>query len=244
MDIELFAGALASEPEAAVLDGANRLAVQTPNGWEVLQFAQAVLMAEGRYRLQGLLRGQFGTDDDMAPHLLAGAHFVVLGAALVPLAAQPADLPQRVTLDYGAPDLPRDSYGWQQGDFDLARRGLDCLSPVHVNLRQPDGPAGDWRFSWIRRTRINGDDFNAAAIALGEAEEIYRVTVFADENQIAEYRVFEPALVLKPKARRKLVRADPNVRHWHIKVQQLNTSQMPGRAAIYHLPDFMKGPPR
>ena len=58
------AGGLAPASEQDVLNGANALAIGdgTSGNWEVVQFADAVLVAPDTYDISMLLRGQAGTD--------------------------------------------------------------------------------------------------------------------------------------------------------------------------------------
>src|SRR5437763_14312627 len=50
--VKLYGGALASASDARVLSGANAAAVQRPDGaWEILQFANAVLVGDRTYQL-------------------------------------------------------------------------------------------------------------------------------------------------------------------------------------------------
>jgi NlpC/P60 family putative phage cell wall peptidase len=52
--------------------------------------------------------------------------------------------------------------------------GLRPLSPAHVRgLRS----AGDLAISWVRRTRIGGDNWDAAEVPLGEESERYEVDI-------------------------------------------------------------------
>jgi hypothetical protein len=51
------------------------------------------------------------------------------------------------------------------------------LSPVH--LRGRSTPAGDIAFSWVRRGRLDADDWAPADIPLGEDHEEYRVEIAA-----------------------------------------------------------------
>jgi hypothetical protein len=81
-----IAAELQARTEADVLAGANLAAVRAANGaWELLQFAAADLVADDTYELSGLLRAQFGSEDAMAAGHAAGAPFVLLDRALVPL---------------------------------------------------------------------------------------------------------------------------------------------------------------
>lgn len=76
--VRLEGVAPASLSEAAVLGGANLLAVETPAGWEIVQYRQASLLGDGVWRLSGLLRGQQGTEGEMAAGAVVGAVVVLL----------------------------------------------------------------------------------------------------------------------------------------------------------------------
>jgi hypothetical protein len=66
-----------SAVEAAVLGGGNALAVEAA-GWEVMQYRSAVLVGPGTWRLEGLLRGQQGTEVEMQAGAGAGSVVVFL----------------------------------------------------------------------------------------------------------------------------------------------------------------------
>ena len=102
LDIELAGGAVAAEPALSVLAGGNRLAIATNGGWEIVQFARAELIGARRYRLTHMLRGQFGSDDDMAAILAVGAPVVLLGGSQIALTDTLDALPEAVTLHHGS----------------------------------------------------------------------------------------------------------------------------------------------
>jgi hypothetical protein len=58
--------------------------------------------------------------------------------------------------------------------FTYAGLGLRPLSPVHIKGVRD---AGDIRISWIRRTRIGGDNWEVAEVPLGEDVESYEIDV-------------------------------------------------------------------
>lgn len=60
------------------------------------------------------------------------------------------------------------------------RVGLKPLAPAHLRVRE-DGQGG-YEVSWIRRSRIGGDDFEAPEIPLGEMSERYHVTLIGPSN--------------------------------------------------------------
>ncbi|WP_299172854.1 hypothetical protein [uncultured Brevundimonas sp.] len=80
--VRVEGGAPESASEAAVLGGANAVAVETAAGWEVLQYRTATLVGAEVWRLTGLLRGQQGTEVEMRVGAVEGAVVVFLDAAL------------------------------------------------------------------------------------------------------------------------------------------------------------------
>lgn len=57
LDVRLPGEALSSADEAAIIDGANRLLIEHPGGWEMLAYRSADLIAADEWRLTGLWRG-------------------------------------------------------------------------------------------------------------------------------------------------------------------------------------------
>ena len=55
------------------------------------------------------------------------------------------------------------------------RRGLRPLSPVHLRAERTDN--GDIVFTWIRRTRIDGDLWEVQDVPLGEESEEYLLAI-------------------------------------------------------------------
>ncbi len=62
LDVLIPNGDLSSVDRAAVLDGANRLAIAQTSGWEVIGWTSAILIGTDHWRLSGLLRGLLETD--------------------------------------------------------------------------------------------------------------------------------------------------------------------------------------
>ncbi|MGE0024616.1 MAG: glycoside hydrolase/phage tail family protein, partial [Hyphomicrobium sp.] len=174
--VEIGAGTLASVTRAQLLAGANVAAIQNEDGgWEVLQFETATLVNDLTYELSGLLRGQGGTEREMRDPLLAGAPFVLLGAeiARVSLTAGEVGLPLRWRYGPVTRDIADRSYASATHAF--AGRGLAPLSPAHV--RGQRAPGGDLALSWMRRTRIGGDSWDAADVPLSEESERYEIDI-------------------------------------------------------------------
>jgi hypothetical protein len=178
IEVTLSGGTLAGLPDIDVFAGGNGVAVQTiGGGWEVLQFAAAELIGPRRYRLKRLLRGQCGTEQAMATGVAAGAEFVLLNTAVVPL-PMPADsigvpLVYRVGPardDHAAPTFAELS-------ITAAGIGLKPFAPVHLRAERDLG-SGDVQLTWIRRTRFGGDSWELAEVPLNEEREAYRLDIF------------------------------------------------------------------
>lgn len=174
--VKLYGGALASISDARVLAGGNAAAVRNADGaWEILQFANAVLVDGHTYRLSRLLRGQAGSEFAMAAPLPAGAPFVVLGAQLVPIASGFDALARPMQLRVAATERNHDDPTAVALTVTPGDTALKPLAPVHVAAKR----AGDGiHISWIRRTRIDGDGWGIE-VPLGEESEAYAVEILS-----------------------------------------------------------------
>lgn len=173
----LYSGELSSAPESAVLGGANALAVEASAGnWEILQFRTADLVGANQYQLSGLLRGQRGSEAEMATTAAIGSRVVWLdpeGLQILPLS-----LEQRLrefTYRYGPGPHTHDHFTFGEASLEFEGRALRPFAPVHVSALR-DG-AGDVQFSWIRRTRIGGDQWDNSDVPLSEETESYEVEI-------------------------------------------------------------------
>ena len=174
--LDLAYGSFASASTLAVLNGTNRLAVRSASGvWEVIGFAGAEEIAPGRWRLTRLLRGLGGSEDAMAAGAPVGARVVALDAAVPPvgLASDEAGRPLNYIAEaVGMAAAPAGPFSFAGG-----RRALTPLAPVHLAGRRLAG--GGIEITWVRRGRIDADDWEAAEIPLDEAEERYRLEILA-----------------------------------------------------------------
>lgn len=178
MDVDMPRVALASVDRLAFLNGANLAALGTPaDGFELLQFETATLVGPDRYRLSGLIRGKFGTEDALSRPVPPNALFILFDDALVRLPLERdqlgANISFRVTpagSDIGSParsDLTHAATG----------RALRPLAPVHVRARRAAN--GDIALTWIRRTRQGGDSWTVEEVPLGETSETYRLQIMS-----------------------------------------------------------------
>ena len=194
--VRLYSGNLASATDTAVLAGENRLAIETETGWEVISFANATLIAPGRYEISRLLRGLGGSRINAAP---AGARVVVLDqvGAVAPVSSE--ERSQDLTLIAVAPGLPRTDPSARTITTVYNAAGLRPLAPVHLRTRWS---GADLLLSWVRRGRIEADSWGAGEIPLGEDSELYQLRllnaggepVFESELQTRQIVISEAEL--------------------------------------------------
>ena len=173
LEVKIFAGTLDSHSENDVLSGANKLAVETENGWEIIQFCNAELVDNFTYRLSKLLRGQFGSEAIMENNLGAGARVILLNSAVASLPVLLSDLPEEMNLVYGSSEQNKGEYTWKNTNFLPNRIGLKPFAPTYLKVKVDE--LGDRHITWIRRSRVGGDNWVPEEIPLGENSEKYLV---------------------------------------------------------------------
>ncbi len=168
VDIFLPGILLASLSEQDVFFGGNMLAVETTQGWEILQAANGELVAPDTYRISKLLRGQYGTDHVLGATVPAGARVVYLGQGWQDHSTSP-DL-RGSELAFTLATNGREG----AENFTLGYQAIHLrpLSPVHIKAAR-DGVNID--INWIRRTRVGGDNWAPPNVPLGEDNERYEV---------------------------------------------------------------------
>ena len=169
---------LGAVDDPALFIGANMLAVRQVSGeWEILQFAEAELVAANTYRLTRLLRGQRGTEFAMGPASAPiGATVVLIDAALHRAATgtEPKDLV--LNWRFGPAHLDVASSAYQTQSVTLKGNGLRPFAPVQLRGKR-DLVSNDWAVTWVRRTRFDGDSWALTEIPLNEASETYTLEI-------------------------------------------------------------------
>ncbi len=174
LDIYLEGEAPVGRSEEEVLAGENLVCVRARNGeWELIQFLGAEALGGGTYRLSGLIRGQWGSEQALAAGIAEGAGVIVLPAGFV-------------RADIGSDELGLDRL-WRSGRVGfggLADGSLDShatwtglglrpRAPVHVGI----SGISDLLVSWLRSPRYGGDSWDAEP-PLCEDYELYRVEIY------------------------------------------------------------------
>ncbi|MBX3597061.1 MAG: glycoside hydrolase/phage tail family protein [Rhizobiaceae bacterium] len=228
IEAELFASEIASVSRLGLLNGANAVAIRAQNGlWEIAQFELAEEVAPDRWRLGNLLRGQLGTGDAAAAGAAIGARIVVLDTAVVSAGLKKIESGLLLNWRVGpvGSDLSEESMAAISTTGGL--RALRPLSPVHLRCSRLN--TGDLELSWVRRGRIDADDWEVAEIPLGEETETYKLEV----RNSAGLKVRE-AEVVKPGwsyTAAQIAHDHPGASAFKVQVRQLGTGGRLGIAA-------------
>jgi len=185
-------GALVSVSDMLLFAGANAAAVQRSDGaWEILQFANADLVGDRTYRLTRLLRGQAGSEWATASPLAAGAPFVLLDSHVIPLVSGLNMLGRPLTLrivaaarDHGDPIAIEIS-------ATPTATGLRPYSPVHLAAHRAMSGV---TLSWIRRTRRDGDAWDAE-VPLAEDSEAYVAEILSGTTVVRTLNASSPSVL-------------------------------------------------
>ena len=188
LDVYLPKLPLSSLMEEEILSGRNRFAVETQMGWETFQAVHAELVAPNVYRLSQLLRGLDGSHEDMMDIIQAGARVTFLDSGWQAVELPPNYIGETVNLTSNAAGRPSDPIA-----FNYRANHLRPLAPVHSKVDYKDDMA---IISWIRQSRIGGDNWGGLDIPLGEDSEIYRVELLSEGQSTSEYEVIEPQITL------------------------------------------------
>lgn len=189
LNVRLYSGHLASQDDALVLAGANRIAVESDAGaWEVVGFARAELVSPGLYALGRLLRGQMGTGHATGG-AAAGRRVVVLDdrPLLLPVPAQWLGETRQLRAYAGRTDASGES-------LELA---LDVapalpLRPAHAWAARGAGSA-DIGLGWVRRSRADTDGWGLADAPLEHAPEAWEITILDGTTPVRTIAAAAPA---------------------------------------------------
>lgn len=172
LSVTLRTGTLENRTEAAVLAGANTIAVGSHGRWEILQFARVEQTGEFTYELSHLLRGRRGTEHNMAS-MQAGDQFVLVsGAGIIRLPLENAQID--TDLVYKAVTLGMAYITGVDQTFAGEGQALVPFSPVDIEVGAFNGT--HTRISWIRRDRL-GETLQGGALPMSEATESYDVEI-------------------------------------------------------------------
>jgi GTA TIM-barrel-like domain/Putative phage tail protein len=192
LQVKLTSGAFESRTAEAVLNGANLVAIGDGSSgtWELFQFQTAELIAPDTYWLSSRLRGQLGSDGLMPQTWPVGSWVVVLDGTpgQIDLNSAQRRMARHYRIGPARKGYSDPSYVHLIEAFD--GNGLRPYAPCHLRSEYPSN--GDINFSWVRRTRIDGDSWELAEVPLGEESEQYSVRVRQGTVVVREVTVSSP----------------------------------------------------
>ena len=193
LEVELTSGQLSSVSDEALLAGANMAAIGDGSSgqWEVFQFGEAELIGPRKYWLKNRLRGQAGSDGLMPGVWPAGSKFVLLDGTPNQIELSPNLRRVAQNFRIGPAKRGNDDPSYRHLVHAFDGNGLRPYSPCHLRAEPQSG--GDLGLSWIRRTRIGGDDWDVPEVPLGEETESYVVRVVQGASVLRETLVNAPA---------------------------------------------------
>jgi hypothetical protein len=187
VDIYMPGASLSSLSLIDVLAGGNLLAVDNGQGWEIFQCQWAELTAPDTYRVSGFLRGLYGTDEFVHTNTQVGARIISLPSGWQELRLDNAVRGNDIDFSFeinGRPDRETVTLFYQG-------QHLRPLSPVHIKTKITDD---NLVVTWIRRTRIGGDDWVSLEVPLGEISELYEVGFSVGGDVFYTQQSAEPGL--------------------------------------------------
>ncbi|WP_439816234.1 phage tail protein [Zavarzinia sp. CC-PAN008] len=218
---------LSSRPEADLLTSTvNAAAI----GGEVVQFAQATLIAPQTYRLSVLLRGRLGTEDRVADHLPGEAFCLLAPGPLRRIDPGLAEL--GATRLYKAVSIPLEPVDAAPLTFTLHGRAKRPLAPALVHGRRA-GAGGDWAIAWQPRTRLGSAFWSGGGTPSGEPAERYLVEILIGSDTVRTLEVASAAATYT--AAHQVADFGAAQAALDVRVTQLSASVGRGIATLAHL---------
>ncbi|MDN5569031.1 MAG: host specificity protein, partial [Paracoccus sp. (in: a-proteobacteria)] len=164
------------------------------DGWEVLQFAKAELVAPNVWEISKRLRGQAGTDAIMPDIWPAGSLVVLLDGSPQQVDLPPSARGQERFWRIGPALRGPDDASYRSRTTVVKGVGLRPYAPCHLQVEGRE-------ITWVRRGRIESDGWEGSDIPLGEESESYLLQLQQDgrtlwEGQSDNARLTLPDLAL------------------------------------------------
>ena len=163
-----------SVTDAAVIAGANGVAIGADGRWEIVQFATATQVSSTQWTLSRLLRGRRGTEYVMGSSVTGDAVVLVSGGDLARIVLQQSQV--GTALGYKVVSLGASYATGINATFAGHAQALVPFSPVA--LAATGQTNGDTILTWIRRGRLGRTLTSGADIPLSEATEAYQVDIY------------------------------------------------------------------
>ncbi|SHE50480.1 Putative phage tail protein [Loktanella atrilutea] len=230
LQVKLVSGALKAVDPEAVLAGANVLAIGdgSADDWEIVQFAQAQLIAPQTYQLTELLRGQRGSSAMIRDVWPAGSRVVLMDGRPEPVTIPTAARGLVRHFRYGPVKRPLTDRSYRHVVHTFKGNALRPYPVVHLSAART---GADLRVAWIRQTRIDGDLWGRGDVPLGEETQAYVVEVRQGDAVRREETVTEPGWTYTEAMRQ----ADGVTEPYVVAVAQLSTRYGTGPFTLHRI---------
>ena len=156
----------------------------------MFQFRDAVLTGPDTWDLGMRLRGQQGTEGAMPAVWPEGSRVIVTDAAFLQLTLRASERGIAKSYRIGPAAKPVDHPAFVEIEAVTEGLALRPYAPAHLGAAVREDGAVE--VAWVRRTRIDGDRWEALDVPLGEADERYLVRVFVGTSLRREATVTAP----------------------------------------------------
>ncbi|MEP5154349.1 glycoside hydrolase TIM-barrel-like domain-containing protein [Planktotalea sp.] len=174
--VRIASDQLESIAETTLLAGGNLAAIGdgSAGNWEIFQFQTADLVDMDTYELSLRLRGQCGTDGLMPDSWPSGSVFVLLNGVPNQISLLSSDRGVERHYRIGPAQRGYDDPSYELRIESFEGNGMRPYAPAHLKAIY-DGT--DLNVSWIRRTRLQGDEWGWGDVPLGEDIEQYLLQI-------------------------------------------------------------------
>jgi len=179
LSVTMLNGDLFDATEIAVLNGGNHFAYGAPGRWEIIGVQKCTLVSAGSYKLSDMLRGRKGTEWAMSLHAVGDKVVALSETDVTTIGMSSSAIGLERT--YRAVTLDMEVEGAADQLFTYQGVNLECLSPVYFS-GYIVAATSDWSFSWIRRSRTDGEWRGLVDVGLGETTEAYELDIFTDNT--------------------------------------------------------------
>ena len=167
---------LSSITQEQMLTGKHWFAYGVDGRWEIGQFANATLNADGTYTIDTLVRGAKGTEQHTSTHEDGDLFIFLADADAAFVAANVSDI--GVERLYRGVTSKQSINAVADTSFTYSGINLEPLSPVQL-AGSIDG-SDNWDLTWLRRSRLTSSWWTTGVDApIGEDSEIYEIDIMS-----------------------------------------------------------------
>ena len=177
VDVNVPYGSLESHTKSEVLNYANVALL----GNELIQYKTATLISEGVYRLSGLLRGRFGTEQYTSGHAVSERFVIINTTAIASLPVSSDNWYSDILLKVGPRNKGILDSTYKTATFNPQGIMSKSWAGCHCKVVK-DG--NTFNVSWTRRTRKDGTWKDYSDVPLSETSELYSIDVVDSSGNI------------------------------------------------------------